>query len=83
MSFPEASLFQETLAIHLKYYQGYKFLDLINMCTYCWLQHLPLILKAIFLIWIPVYGALDKILIDNGGALANIKFTSTIKYKSL
>ena len=34
MSFPEASLFQETLAIHLKYYQGYKFLDLINMCTY-------------------------------------------------
>lgn len=33
LSFPEPSLFQESLAIDLKYYQGHTFFDLINMCT--------------------------------------------------
>ena len=54
------------------------------VCVYVyWLQHMFLILKAIFPIWITVYGALDKILIGNGGEFANIKFTETSNYLSI
>ena len=42
-----------------------------------------LILKVIFPIWITVYGALDKILIDNGGNLPTSNLQKTSNYLSI
>ena len=38
------------------------------------------ILKAIFCIWIAVYGFPDKIPVDNGDKFTNIEFTETTDY---
>ena len=68
-----ASCFQETVAMDLKYYQGQTLLHLIDMCTrllaatFVPNKKKDTILKAIFGIWIAVYGSPDKTLVDNGG----------------
>ena len=81
-----ASRFQETVAMDLKYYQGHTFLHLIDMCTclsaatFVPNKNKDTILKAIFHIWIAVYGSQDKILVENGGEFANTEFNETTDY---
>ena len=71
------SCFQETVAMDLKYNQGQTLLHLIDMCTrllaatFVPNKKKDTILKAIFRIWIAVYGSPDKTLVDNGGEFAN------------
>ena len=80
------SSFQETVAMDLKYYQGQTFLHLIDICTrlsaatFVPNKKKDTILKAIFRIWIAIYGSPDKILVDNGGEFAIFEFTETTDY---
>ena len=86
VSLPIACQFQETVAMDLKYYQSHIFLHLIDMCkrlsaaTFVPNKNKDTILKAIFRIWIAVYGSPDKILVDNGGEFANSEFIETGDY---
>lgn len=86
VSLPVVSLFQEYVAMDLKYYQNITFLHLIDMCArllaaiFVPNKNKDTILKAMFCIWISAYGSLDKILVVNGGEFGNTKFTETSDY---
>ena len=73
VSLPMATRFQETVAMDLKQFEGPLILHLIDVCTrlsagiFIPNKNKETIIKAIFCIWIAVYGSPEKILIDNGG----------------
>ena len=77
---PMATQFLETVAMDIKFYKGKPILHLIDLCTklsaaYIMSNKQPeTVLKTILQIWISVYGATDKFLVDNGGEFANDDF---------
>ena len=74
---PMATKFLETVAMDLKFYHGKIILHLIDMCTRLSAatmirnKHPDSIVKALFQIWISVYGSTERFLMDNGGEFAN------------
>ena len=77
---PMATEFQETVAMDLKFYSGKILLHLVDHSTrlstssFIPNKNPDTILTYIFKIWVPVYGAPEKFLTDNGGEFANSKF---------
>ena len=77
---PTATEFLETVAMDLKFYHGKIILHLIDHCTRLSASTLipnknpETIVKAIFKIWISVYGTTKSFLTDNGGEFANTQF---------
>ena len=75
-----ATNFQETVAMDLKFCHGKILLHLIDQCTRlsasCTIpdKNPDTVIKAIFKIWISVYGSAEKFLTDNGGEFANSDF---------
>ena len=80
IGFPMASTFMETVALDLKYYNGHWLLHMIDLCTrLSSAKRIPnkkpeTIIKAIFEIWLQVWGSPEKFLVDNGGEFANSHF---------
>ena len=74
---PMASTFLETVSMDLKFFRGKIILHLIDLCTRQSAAAIvpnkqpETIVKAILKIWISVYGATEKFLVDNGGEFAN------------
>ena len=81
-----ATRFQETVAMDLKQFEGCLILHLIDVYTrlsagiFIPNKNKETIIKAIFCIWIAVYGSPEKILIDNGGEFANKDFIEMCDY---
>ena len=77
---PMATSFNETIAMDLKFYHGKILLHLIDHCTRLSASTVipdknpDTVIKAIFKIWISVYGSAEKFLTDNGGEFANDDF---------
>ena len=67
------------MAIDLKQYDGKIILHLIDMCTRLSAatrisdKNPDTVIKALFKIWISIYGSAEKFLMDNGGEFANSK----------
>ena len=80
-----ATNFQETVAMDLKFCHGKILLHLIDQCTQlsasCTIpnKNPDTVIKAIFKIWISVYGSAEKFLTDNGGDFANSDFIKLCK----
>ena len=79
---PMASEFNAVVAMDLKQYDGRLILHLIDLCTrlsaaiFIPNKKPQTVVKAIFRIWISVYGSPVKFLSDNGGEFANAEFLS-------
>ena len=77
---PMATEFNDVVAMDLKMYDGSIILHLIDLCTRLSAATIipnkksQTVVKAIFRIWISVYGAPVKFLSDNGGEFANAEF---------
>ena len=77
---PMTSNFYETVAMDLKFCHGKILLHIIDHCTqlsaptFASNKNPDTIIKAIFKIWISVYGSADKFHTDNGGEFANNNF---------
>ena len=75
-----ATLFQECIAMDLKFDKGRILLHLIDHTTRLSVSSFvkssepEVILKAIFKSWIQIYGAPEKFFIDNGKEFASSKF---------
>jgi len=80
VALPQASEFQETVAMDLKQYQSKQILHLIDACTrlsaatFIPNKKRDTIVTAILRVWISVYGSPQQILTDNGGEFANAEF---------
>ena len=80
---PMASTFLETVAIDIKFYNSKPILHLIDLYTKLSAAALmpnkqPLtVINTILKIWVSVYGATEKFLVDNGGEFANLDFINT------
>ena len=79
---PMATEFQETVAMDLKQYKGKQILHLVDLCTrlsaatFIANKKSTTIVKALFQIWICVFGSPRKFMSDNGGEFANAEFIS-------
>ena len=77
---PMATQFLETVAMDIKFYDGKPILHLIDMCTRLSAAAVmqnkqpETVIRTILRIWISVYGATEKFLVDNGGEFANDSF---------
>ena len=77
VSLPMAKKFLETVAMDLKQIKGHWIMHMIDLCTrLSAAKFIPnkeprTIINAIMEIWIQMWGAIDKILMDNGGEFAN------------
>ena len=76
-----ASTFQECVAMDLKFYKHHILLHLVDHATtrlsasaVIPSKKPEVIIKALFKIWISVYGTAEKFLSDNGGEFANEHF---------
>lgn len=86
VSLPMSNQFQETVAMDLKQFEGRFILYMIDMCTrlsagiFIPNKNKETIIRAIFCIWIAVYGSPEKIVVDNGGEFANKDLTEMCDY---
>ena len=77
---PMATQFLETVAIDIKFYGSKPILHLIDLCTRLSAASVmpnkqpETVIRTILRIWISVYGATEKFLVDNGGEFANDTF---------
>ena len=77
---PMATQFLETVALDLKFIEGKPILHLIDLCTRLSAASVianknpETVISKILQIWISVYGATNKFLVDNGGEFANDAF---------
>ena len=80
---PMATTFLETVALDIKFYGSKPILHLIDLYTKLSAAALmpnkqPLtVVNTILKIWVSVYGATNKFLVDNGGEFANLDFINT------
>ena len=77
---PMATVFQECVAMDLKFYKGKILLHLIDHAirlsasTFVPSKESNIIINALFRSWIQIFGALKKFFTDNGGEFANAEF---------
>ena len=82
VALPMATEFQDVVAMDLKQYKGKQILHLVDLCTrlsaaiFIPNKNKETIIKALFQIWISVYGTPMKFMSDNGGEFANSEFVS-------
>ena len=80
VGFSLAKEFNDTVAMDLKLYKGVHFLHLINLATryssavVIHSKGKEVIVKNIMLHWIAIFGALVRLLSDNGGEFNNYDF---------
>ena len=85
LGLPTASSFHETVKMDLIFCHGKILLHIIDLCTQLSASTVvsnknpDTIIKAIFKIWISVYGSAEKFLTDNGKEFANNNFIQLSK----
>ena len=85
---PMATSFQECIAMDLKFYKERILLHLIDHTTrlsvssFVKSKEPEVILKAIFISWIQIYGAPEKFLTDNSGEFTNSEYGRIYQYYS-
>ena len=90
VSLPMSNQFQQTVAMDLKQFEGRFMLHMIDMCTrlsagiFIPNKNKEIIIRAIFRIWIAVYGSPEKIVVDNSGEFAktSLKCVTTLESTS-
>ena len=79
---PMSEKFNDIVAMDLKFYKDSIILHLVDLCTrlsaaaFVHNKQASIIIKALFQMWISVFGAPLKFMSDNGGEFANYEFLS-------